>query len=121
MLLILFIIGMSITSPWIGITTPKNLRQIDSGITESLWAVDDKSNVYVYVNGNWDLVQGRMATVSSGPAVIATSQDGFVWYRQGVSPENPKGDQWQKTTVNVPMSRVESGVYAISSRMGRQL
>ena len=101
---------MSITSPWIGIATPKELRQIDSGITESLWAVDDKSNVYVYLNGNWDLVHGRMATVSSGPSVIATSEDGFVWYRQGVSLENPKGDRWEKTDIDVPMFRVEAGM-----------
>ena len=91
-------------------TTPKNLKQMDSGITESLWVVDNKSNVYLYVNGNWDLVPGRMATVSAGACVIATSEDGFVWYRQGVSVLNPKGNRWLKTDISVPMSRVECGM-----------
>ena len=90
--------------------TPKNLRQIDSGITESLWAVDNRSNVYVYIDGNWDLVQGRMATVSAGPSVIATSEDGFVWHREGVSLLNPKGIKWKKAFVPIPMSRVECGM-----------
>ena len=89
--------------------TPQSLRQMDSGLTESLWAVDNKSNVYVYINGNWDLVQGRMATVSAGASVIATSEDGFVWYRQGVTLANPKGNRWQKTDINVPISKVECG------------
>lgn len=102
--------GMSITSPWRGMATPKNLRQIDSGITESLWAVDNRSNVYVYIDGNWDLVQGRMATVSAGPSVIATSEDGFVWHREGVSLLNPKGIKWKKAFVPIPMSRVECGM-----------
>ena len=90
--------------------TPKDLIQIDSGITESLWAVDNRSNVYVFIDGNWDLVQGRMASVSAGASVIATSEDGFTWHREGVSFANPKGDRWKQTNVAVPMFRVECGM-----------
>ena len=100
---------MSITSPWMGIATPQDLVQIDSGISEYLWAVDRGANVYVYGNGHWDLVSGRMASVTSGESVLATSKDGTVWYRQGVSMSNPKGQSWQRASISIPMRRVESG------------
>ena len=74
-----------------GIATPKSLRQIDSGITDHLWAVDKTSTVYLYANGIWDAVEGKMAYVTAGPVVIGTSEDGYVWYRKGHYTRASKG------------------------------
>ncbi|XP_065052846.1 uncharacterized protein LOC135682059 [Rhopilema esculentum] len=101
--------GISITSPWIGIATPKSLRQIDGGITEHLWAVDKTSTVYLYANRIWDAVEGKMAYVTAGPVVIGTSEDGYVWYRKGITSELPKGNAWERVPILIRMQRVESG------------
>ena len=100
---------MAVNSPWVAIPTPKDLAQIDGGISESIWAVDTSDNVYIYSNDNWDLVNGRMASVTSGESMFAISSNGNLWYRQGVLLENPKGYEWQQVKVNTPMMKIESG------------
>ncbi len=101
--------GSSVSSPWLAIPTPKDLAQIDGGISESLWGIDTSENVYIYFNNNWDLVDGRMSHVTSGESVFGISSNGDVWYRQGVLLENPKGFGWQQINMIQPIRRIDSG------------
>ena len=75
---------------WMSLSKP--MKQIDTGITSAVWAIDVKQDIY-YLNGiNFEQVQGKLIHVSSGESgVWGVNEQNNIFYREGTDQTNPKG------------------------------
>ena len=88
---------------------PGNMKQIDTGITSSLWAVNDKDVSFVFNNVSWVPVGGAFHYVTSGQAgVWAVSTDRHVFYRDGINHLNPTGIKWTQVG-HASLRQIDSG------------
>ena len=110
MLLLFLSSGQRVPSPWTILATPKDLTQIDTGIADSLWGVDSRNFVYMYSNGQWELVDGKLKSVTAGESgVWGVAMDGSVVYRTGIYSGNPKGTAWTTVPIAMKLKKIESG------------
>ena len=83
------------------------MRQIDTGITSSVWATDANKFIY-YLNGNtFEKVEGKLTHVSSGAAgVWGVNVHNHIFYREGTT-AIPKGTTWKQ--VQGSLMQIDSG------------
>lgn len=90
----------------------KQFKQVDSGITRSVWAVDASKFIYRLYRGSWRKISGRLDHVSSGQSgvwgtVIGRNKRGSIYFRVGVSRRRKLGLRWKR--VDGLLQQVDSG------------
>ena len=61
------------------------------------WCVTSDNAIFIYLNGIWARVDGRLSQVSvgeNGLKGISTGGTGAIFYRVGITNENPSGTKW---------------------------
>lgn len=84
------------------------MKQIDTGITNSLWGLNDDGKPFVFDNVTWVPVSGIFTYVTSGQAgVWAVMANRDIFYREGISHLNPTGMKWKH--VGGGLQQIDSG------------
>ena len=85
------------------------MRQIDSGITKAVWAINIRDGVYMLKDsGTWEYVPGNQKHVTSGESgVWAVGNQNQVQLRIGITDEMPQGKSWY--TIVGKMTQIDSG------------
>ena len=75
------------------------MKQIDTGLTDTLWGLNDAGRPFVLNNMTWVPVDGAFTQVSSGEAgVWAVKAGKQVYYREGIRHRNPTGMKWTQVS-----------------------
>lgn len=87
----------------------EKMRQIDSGITKAVWAINIRDAVYMLkASGTWEYVPGNQKHVTAGETGIwAVGNQNQVQLRIGISDEMPQGKNW--FTIVGKMTQIDSG------------
>lgn len=100
-----------ISRKWVKLPSHQ-MKQIDTGLTSSLWGISPAGQPQVYLNDSWVRVNKVFKQVSSGEAgVWAIKADGQVSYRAGVSHLNPTGMRWKHVAGH--LKQIDSGAKGI--------
>ena len=98
---------MPLTRKWVKLPG-RQMKQVDAGLTSSLWGISPAGQPMVRLNHSWVSVNGVFKDISSGEAgVWAVKGDGQVFYRAGLSDLNPTGMRWKN--VGGYLIQVDSG------------
>ena len=82
-------------------------------MTSSVWAVGTNHDIFLVEGRNMTAVEGKMKRVSAGQAgVWGVGRGGRAYFRQGVTPRNPKGTGWMRVSGRNFM-QVDSGPYGV--------
>lgn len=89
--------------------TIEKMRQIDSGITNAVWAINIRDAVYILKGSNkWEYVPGNQKHVTAGESgVWAVGNKNQVQIRLGITSQNPEGKTWY--TIPEKMTQIDSG------------
>ena len=90
----------------------RRFKQVDSGITRSVWAVDASKSIFRFYRGKWTKISGRLDHVSSGQSgvwgtVLQKNRKGLIYYRTGVSRRRPLGLRWRR--IGGLLQQIDSG------------
>ena len=61
------------------------------------WSVTSDNAIFIYLNGIWARVDGKLSQVSvgeNGLKGISSGGTGVIYYRVGITNENPSGTKW---------------------------
>ena len=64
---------------------------------DQAWCTKDDYSVFIYLNGIWTQANGRLSLVSvgeNGLKGISSGGTGVIYYRVGITNENPSGTKW---------------------------
>ena len=89
------------------------MRQIDSGITNAVWAINIRDAVYMLKEFNkWMYVPTNQKYISAGESgVWAVGNKGQVQLRLGITDKLPEGKQWYQVTGQ--LEQIDSGPLGI--------
>lgn len=89
----------------------RNFKQVDSGTTRSVWAVDDTKSIFSVYRGRWRKISGNLDHVSAGQSgvwgIFLKGGKGWIFYRVGVSKRRPLGLRWKK--LDGSLQQIDSG------------
>ena len=87
----------------------EKMVQIDSGITNAVWAINIRDAVYILKDfSKWIYVPSNQKHITAGESgVWAINEKKQVQLRLGISDELPEGKQWYQ--INGKMKQVDSG------------